>query len=108
MLKMTRSHATVLGATGFTGRYVCKEIAEQLRSLGPKFTWSIASRKEEALKALRDEIEAWGCPKESLPEIVLADVSNEESLVQACLQTRCEFRTDLVAKVTCAQDSSPS
>lgn len=68
-----RFQVTLLGATGITGRnafdYLAKHAPTDLR-------WNIAGRSKEKLKMLLDRVEdGW-----NLPEITIADLSNQDSI----------------------------
>ncbi len=91
IMSASRFDITVFGATGFTGKYVCEEIVRSLNAFGPDFTWAIASRKREGLEKIREECRAWGCAESRLPGIIIADTGKEKSLVDMCLQTKCEY-----------------
>ena len=81
----------VFGATGFTGKEVVREIVSQLKNQSPsgsprRIYWAIAGRKFETLEKIKDELagDAVGLPIELQPRIVVADVKDQDSLVEMC------------------------
>ncbi|MCO5585030.1 hypothetical protein L7F22_038962 [Adiantum nelumboides] len=97
-----RTTLCVLGATGFTGKFVALEVARQIsvlhKSTSTPFQWSIAGRRKDALLAVREEIkqlvgassnnDETNVQKGLLPSIVIADVNNIESLRTLASETR--------------------
>jgi short subunit dehydrogenase-like uncharacterized protein len=67
----------LLGATGFTGRYVARELAE--RYLGSDLRWAIAGRNLEKLERVRAELAEIDASYASL-DLVVADSKDRESL----------------------------
>lgn len=80
---------TVLGASGFTGKYVCKEILKKTEGMDVKICFAGRSRKKV------EEILNWAASCLNLPEsrknevgIIVADVSDEQSLISMCKRTK--------------------
>ncbi|KIJ45043.1 hypothetical protein M422DRAFT_251242 [Sphaerobolus stellatus SS14] len=77
----TRSHLTVYGATGFTAKAVVAELWKGGSKRWPSsFKWTIAGRNRSALESLRNSLAGLEESNMALPDIVLADVHNQESL----------------------------
>lgn len=76
-----RVNITVFGATGFTGKFIVQEIFRlQHEGETPKaFKWAIAGRSQERLNSLAESLAA-KYPKTIMPKVVIADVSNRESI----------------------------
>lgn len=76
-----RVNITVFGATGFTGKFIVQEIFRlQHEGKTPKaFKWAIAGRSQERLDSLAETLAA-KYPKTIMPKVVIADVSNRESI----------------------------
>lgn len=89
-----RTTLCVLGATGFTGKFVALEVARQIsvlhKSTSTPFRWSIAGRRKDALLTIQSEIkelvgassknDQTNIEKGLLPSIVIADVNEIESI----------------------------
>ncbi|KAJ3317530.1 hypothetical protein HDU76_001146 [Blyttiomyces sp. JEL0837] len=76
----------IYGATGFTGKYVCRDVTRIKCNLGRELKWAVAGRS----KAKLEEIVQWigipdGFPK---PSILVADVSDTEALNKAIASSR--------------------
>ncbi|XP_060947483.1 saccharopine dehydrogenase-like oxidoreductase isoform X1 [Limanda limanda] len=83
-------HIIVFGATGFTGRFVVEEVARcaaERTGAGP-LKWAVAGRSRERL----EEVLERAAERLSMPEvrtdteIIVADVSVEESMAAMCQQ----------------------
>ncbi|RIA97106.1 saccharopine dehydrogenase-like oxidoreductase [Glomus cerebriforme] len=69
----------VFGATGFTGRFVVEEICRTANSLH-KLKWAISGRSEQLLLEVANIISISSSNNVRQPEVIVADVSNPESL----------------------------
>jgi len=74
----------VLGATGFCGKLGALYLADKYASSGLK--WAIAGRSQDKLEKVRKECK-------DLPEIVICDTTNEESINAAVAQTKVMLTT---------------
>jgi len=84
----SRTHITVYGATGFTARAIVEDLWKGGGKRWPAgFKWAIAGRNRSALETLRDSLtkESSSIP---LPEIIIADVKDEESLNTMAAKTQ--------------------
>lgn len=79
----------VFGATGFTGKYVCVELYNQIK--GQDLKWAIAGRNVQKL----EDIKSWFFKTSKIPEsekqnigLIEADVANSQSLYQMCKQAK--------------------
>lgn len=75
----------VYGATGFTGQLVCEYLANQCDQ---SLRWAVAGRSRERLEAVRQ-----GLGSSSVPELILANADNQESLVAMCSRTAVVLST---------------
>ncbi|XP_034435789.1 saccharopine dehydrogenase b [Hippoglossus hippoglossus] len=83
-------HIIVFGATGFTGRFVAEEVARCAaeRTGGGSLKWAVAGRSRQRL----EEVLERAAERLSMPEvrtdteIIVADVSDEESMAAMCQQ----------------------
>ncbi|CAB1455350.1 unnamed protein product [Pleuronectes platessa] len=83
-------HIIVFGATGFTGRFVVEEVARCAaeRTGGGSLKWAVAGRSRQRL----EEVLERAAERLSMPEvrtdteIIVADVSDEESMAAMCKQ----------------------
>ncbi len=82
-----RYDLVVFGATGFVGRILCQYLIAQVGVNG-SVKWAIASRSQAKLDALVSTLET----SSSLPQII-ADVSDEASLRDLCVQTQVVIST---------------
>jgi len=83
----------VFGATGFTGQFVVEELARIAAGDNRKRHWAIAGRSEAKLReCLRVASENTGIKLEDIP-IIIADVSNPESLANMAKQTKVILNT---------------
>ena len=74
----------VYGATGFTAGFVVKEIA-QAKDLPAGFTWGISGRNAIALKALQQSLK---CKSAPIPDVIVADVTDDLKLLEMARQTK--------------------
>lgn len=77
---MSRIDVLIFGASGFTGKYTVKEIIKIANKYDNKFTWGIAGRNKDKLKAVLDEQGENAEVDLSKIPIVIADIHSEESL----------------------------
>jgi short subunit dehydrogenase-like uncharacterized protein len=87
-----RTHLVVLGATGFTGRFVVEEVVRKLPALQaavPGFSWAVAGRSRASLEGIVAAIRKTAPDAKALPAIVEADVKNVESLKHMAQGTHC-------------------
>lgn len=84
-------HVIVFGATGFTGRFVVEEVARcaaETPGGSPPLTWAVAGRSRRRLEEVLNQ----AAGRLSMPElrtdieVIVADVSIEESLAIMCQQ----------------------
>jgi uncharacterized protein YbjT (DUF2867 family) len=81
-----RRHLTVFGATGFTARIILKELVASPKRWPTGFKWALAGRNRNALEELRLSIFPSQCSGSSdsnaisFPDIIVADVFDQESL----------------------------
>lgn len=80
----------VFGATGFTGQFVVEELAHVLAQKGaPKLAWAVAGRNEGKLKkVLATAASTTGILSVSEAPVVIADVSDQNSIDQMCKSAR--------------------
>lgn len=71
----------IFGATGFTGKYVVDEVNRLYEK--DNITWAVAGRNKGKLTKTLQEFSA-----ENNAEIIIADVTDQESLVNMCKQSR--------------------
>ncbi|KAK2159350.1 hypothetical protein LSH36_154g03041 [Paralvinella palmiformis] len=77
----------VFGASGFTGQFVVEEIARTQDEEG-KLNWAIAGRSMSKLQnVLKEATKHTGKDLENL-DIIIADVTSENSLHEMCKQTK--------------------
>ncbi|GBC00049.1 hypothetical protein RclHR1_03720010 [Rhizophagus clarus] len=69
----------VFGATGFTGRFVVEEICRTAKEIH-KLKWAISGRSEQRLLEVANIISISNSNNVRQPEIIVADVSNPETL----------------------------
>ncbi|KAI9283822.1 saccharopine dehydrogenase [Umbelopsis sp. AD052] len=76
-----RVNITVFGATGFTGKFIVQEIfrLQHEHNISTAFKWAIAGRSKERLDSIAEAMAA-KYPKTTMPQVVIADVSNRESI----------------------------
>ena len=86
-MKSKKFDVVVLGATGFTGKWVAKHLFEKYSS--EELTWAIAGRSQEKLKEVRAFI---GDSDETI-EALVADSSDEASLKAMVSQTTVVITT---------------
>lgn len=80
----------LFGATGFTGRLSAVYLA---KTYGLKqFRWAIAGRRQDALKAIRDELVAIDPSLRDLP-IIIADSDDHASIDRMVSSTKCVITT---------------
>lgn len=80
----------LFGATGFTGRLAALYLA---KTYGMKhFRWAIAGRRQDALKAIRDELIAIDPALKDLP-IVIADSNDHPSIDRMVASSKCIITT---------------
>ncbi|XP_070781976.1 saccharopine dehydrogenase b [Enoplosus armatus] len=83
-------HIIIFGATGFTGQFVVEEVARCAAESprGSSLIWAVAGRSRQRL----EDVLKQAAGRLSMPElrtdieIIVADVSNEESLAVMCQQ----------------------
>lgn len=78
----------IFGATGFVGRILCRYLLEQVGVNGA-VSWAVAGRSPDRLAALIAELG----PKADGLNYIVADASDEASLVKLCSQTRVVIST---------------
>ncbi|CAJ0952141.1 unnamed protein product [Ranitomeya imitator] len=81
----------VFGASGFTGQFVVEEVAraadgEDYR--GQELRWAVAGRSKKKL----EDVLSWAADRMGKPQlksidILISDVSDEESLAEMCKKT---------------------
>ncbi|MDD9944215.1 MAG: saccharopine dehydrogenase NADP-binding domain-containing protein [Myxococcales bacterium] len=79
----------LFGATGFTGGLVAKHLAAHA---GPSVRLALAGRRADALNALRDRLLA-AHPERAQIGVVIADVSDPDSLARMAASTRAVLST---------------
>jgi len=79
----------VFGASGFTGKYVTKEVQVVCEQEGLK--WAIAGRSKSKLNEVLGSIQN---KQSNMPEIIIADVNDYQSLIMMC--KRCTVVLDCV------------
>nr|XP_057920503.1 saccharopine dehydrogenase b [Doryrhamphus excisus] len=83
-------HIIVFGASGFTGKFIAEEVARYAAesSGNDRLTWAVAGRSRARLEAVLKQV----ANKLAMPElrsdvdIIIADVSDKESLAVMCQQ----------------------
>ena len=87
---MNRQHLTIYGATGFTAKIIIAELLHGRSTRWPLgFKWSIAGRNRTALERLRAELQQGITNTIPLPDIMVADVRDQETLNNMACQTYC-------------------
>ncbi|KAH8382167.1 hypothetical protein KR009_002109 [Drosophila setifemur] len=81
--------AIIFGASGFTGKYTVFEAVSVLKGL----TWGIAGRNQEKLQSVLQEMGAKSKTDLSQTPIVIADVNNEDSLLEMAKRCRIVVNT---------------
>ncbi|XP_023231055.1 saccharopine dehydrogenase-like oxidoreductase [Centruroides sculpturatus] len=80
----------IFGATGFTGQYVFEELARLSKSENVKF--ALAARSENKLKSVieksKEYLQSIGEPIDADIPIIIADISDENSLLEMCKKTK--------------------
>ncbi|XP_061167009.1 protein-cysteine N-palmitoyltransferase HHAT-like [Saccostrea echinata] len=85
-METERYDIVVFGASGFTGQFVVEEVAKV--APGQNLTWAVSGRSMEKIQKVLDKAsKRTGADLESIP-IIIADTSNEESLLQMAKQAR--------------------
>lgn len=79
-----RFDIVIFGASGFTGKYVVKEL-NKIATQNKPLTWAIAGRSEEKLKSILNEFEE---KIDINVKIIIADVNDEESLKKMSEQAK--------------------
>ena len=74
----------LLGATGFTGRYVFREICRTLTPNKTNIVWGIAGRNRERLLQI---LEQFSPQDSSKIEAIVVDINDEKSLLRMCSKT---------------------
>jgi len=82
-----RMDLVVFGATGFTGQFVVEEIA-QVQSENAGLSWAIAGRSRGKLEKIRQQAAKETGVNLDHVEIIVADVSDQESLNQMARRSR--------------------
>lgn len=80
---MAQVDILVFGASGFTGEYICRELASQYSQ---EFTYGLAGRSQAKLEKVQNDIKNRGLAPPS--KIVVADVKNEASLLDMAKSCR--------------------
>lgn len=84
---MNRLDLLVFGATGFTGKFVVREVMKLAKEKG-NLKWGIAGRNEKKLRALLQNLsDKTGEDTRNVP-VVIANVSDEKSLHEMASKTR--------------------
>lgn len=78
----------VFGATSFVGQILCRYLVDQF-GVGGRLNWAAAGRSDSKLRALRENL---GSRASGLP-LIVADATNEASLISLCAQTRVVIST---------------
>lgn len=79
----------VLGATGFTARFVLQEICAQ-KKWHSGFTWAIAGRQRKALDVLRDSIHQ-SVTSGPAPDVLVVDIKDYSTVLAMAKQARREW-----------------
>ncbi|MBQ0753811.1 MAG: saccharopine dehydrogenase NADP-binding domain-containing protein [Gammaproteobacteria bacterium] len=88
-MSVTRKYSlTLFGATGFTGG-LCADYLGQHIPVGTQ--WAIAGRNEQKLQDVCDRLKDGGC--QTLPSIVVADVSDADSLESMAADSKVVITT---------------
>ncbi|CAH0723479.1 unnamed protein product, partial [Brenthis ino] len=82
-----RLDLVVLGASGFTGKHVVKEL-QRIAIDYPEVTWAIAGRSREKLETLLSDVGKKIGKDLSQTKIIIADVNDKQSLMAMCSQTK--------------------
>ncbi|PWN43629.1 hypothetical protein IE81DRAFT_322284 [Ceraceosorus guamensis] len=86
---MARTDLTILGASGFTGKFVVGEVASRPPVPAQQLTWTLAGRNkarlEKVLAEYAGQIEATGLAK---PNLVIVDTSDEDALEELAKGTK--------------------
>lgn len=88
MVEQREFDIVVFGATGVTGIFVVKEVAKTAIN-EPTLKWAVAGRSADKLKSI---LKAEGENLENIP-VIVADVSDEQSLAEMCKRTKVVLNT---------------
>eukprot|EP00941_MAST-03F_sp_MAST-3F-sp1_P005865 g5865.t1 len=87
---MKKFHITIFGATGFTGRLVAKNFAENVSKSHPHLKWAIAGRSKGRLQELQHELlESYSIR----PDVVVGEVSDQQAVDNIVGQSRVILAT---------------
>ncbi|CAF0812957.1 unnamed protein product [Brachionus calyciflorus] len=79
---MSRLDIVIFGATGYTGKFVVRELARTYRD--ENITWGIAGRSKDKLESVLNSISSELGIDLNLIEKIVADVKDEESIKLMC------------------------
>ncbi|CAK1541230.1 unnamed protein product [Leptosia nina] len=84
--KMSRLDLVIFGATGFTGKHAVMEMTRQVKKY--PMSWGIAGRSQSKLEDVLKETAKKTGEDVSAVKLIVADVSDENSLKEMCSQAK--------------------
>lgn len=84
LLSKRKYDLVVLGATGFTGRYVAKQVARTVRTEIGDLRWAIAGRSGDRLREVSAECSPQTAGDASHIPAVVVDINDKDSLLRMC------------------------
>lgn len=87
--QQSRLDLIVFGATGYTGQYVIEEVIRTIDKENDGLTWAVAGRSETKLKQSLAEAARFMQKDLSAIEIIVADTSDEASILAMCKRAKC-------------------
>ena len=83
---MSRLDIVLFGATGFTGKFVAKELAKKFKI--ENFKWGVAARTETKLKNLLNSLSTELGTDLKGVENIIVDINNPESVADMCKRAK--------------------
>jgi short subunit dehydrogenase-like uncharacterized protein len=80
---MPRTDIVLFGATGFTGKFIARELSKCF--LYENFTWAVAGRSKSKLTELLDSIDS---DLNKKVETIIVDVDNSQSIQNMCQRAK--------------------
>lgn len=84
----TRLDIIVFGATGYTGGYVVENLVKTIDQENSDLTWGVAGRTEKKIREVLDEVSKHVGKILDGVEVIVADVSDEASILRMCQRGR--------------------
>ena len=84
----SRLDIIVFGATGYTGGYVVENLVKTIDQENSDLTWGVAGRSEKKIREVLDEVSKHVGRILDGVQVILADVSDEDSILKMCQRGR--------------------